>query len=215
MAKRFGKVRSYEEWRTPRLVGNALGLLEKEVSRKRAEISYVHLCFSTDPFMKDHPEVIELSLRIMEYLNRHRIRVATLTKGEYPREITENPSCHMNEYGISLVSLNEPFRHAYEPFTAPYEERIRGLERLHDAGLRTWACIEPYPPPNMVVQDIRDVLERIGFVDEIIFGKLNYNRIVQEYKHFKDFYRTCRDDVLAFCAERGIRTYVKAETDSL
>lgn len=35
MAKRFGRVRSYEEWCRPKLVANTLALLEKEIPRLR------------------------------------------------------------------------------------------------------------------------------------------------------------------------------------
>src|SRR5208337_1558200 len=60
MKRRSGAISSYEEWLKPRLVSNALELLETEIPRYRERIKFVHLCFSTDPFMHSQAEVAEL-----------------------------------------------------------------------------------------------------------------------------------------------------------
>lgn len=57
MAKRFGKVKSYEEWCDPALVENTLELLRKEIPRLRSKISSVQLCFTTDSFMYGYEDV--------------------------------------------------------------------------------------------------------------------------------------------------------------
>ncbi len=51
MAKRFGRVKSYEEWIQPKIAINALEILEKEIPKLKARIKSVQLCFTTDPFM--------------------------------------------------------------------------------------------------------------------------------------------------------------------
>lgn len=40
MSKRFGKVKSYEEWTTPQIVENAIELFEKELPRYRIKSAY-------------------------------------------------------------------------------------------------------------------------------------------------------------------------------
>ena len=48
MAKRFGNVKSYQEWLEPKLVNNAIELLDKELPRLKDKIKSVQLCFTTD-----------------------------------------------------------------------------------------------------------------------------------------------------------------------
>src|SRR5215208_7312186 len=69
MAKRYGRSKSYDEWCKPKLVENALELLEKEIPKLRSKIRTVHLCFSTDPFMAGYPEISALSMKIIEKIN--------------------------------------------------------------------------------------------------------------------------------------------------
>ena len=84
LKRRSGAIDNYREWIKPRLVSNALELLRKELPRLRDRIQYVHLCFSTDPFMFRFPQVEELSLEIIEELNKNKIRTVVLTKGLLP-----------------------------------------------------------------------------------------------------------------------------------
>ena len=51
LAKRFGKIKTYEEWCEPAIVSNALEILDKEIPKLKNKIQSVQLCFSTDPFM--------------------------------------------------------------------------------------------------------------------------------------------------------------------
>ncbi len=65
MKKRCGVIKNYNEWIKPKIVSNALELLEKEIPKHKDKINYVHLCFSTDPFMYKYPEVSNLTLKIV------------------------------------------------------------------------------------------------------------------------------------------------------
>jgi DNA repair photolyase len=214
MARRFGRVKDYQEWIQPKLVTNALQLLDAEINRVKSRIKFAHLCFTTDPFMVGYPEVSELSLRIIEKLNVNGIKVRTLTKGLYPEVLSQNGFCRSNEYGITLVSVDESFREEYEPNAATYAERIDSLRRLHDAGLKTWVSIEPYPTPNIIQQSLRDILNRISFADRIVFGELNYNTRVHQYRSSPDFYTACSADVIDFCKTTMREYYIKSGTDA-
>ena len=111
MAKRFGKVKNYDEWINPKIVINSLELLEREIIKYKNDIKFVHLCFTTDPFMFGNQDVIDMSLNIIEKLNIHKIKCTALTKGILPQELINTSK--ENEYGISIVSLNEMFRINY------------------------------------------------------------------------------------------------------
>ncbi|HPQ23192.1 MAG TPA: radical SAM protein [Candidatus Paceibacterota bacterium] len=227
MAKKFGWVKDYEDWRNPRIVGNALELLEKELPKYKNHIDFVHLCFMTDPFMYDYktkmiiPEIKELTLNIIERLNKEGIRVTTLTKGIYPEDLlNKRRFLETNEYGITLVSLNNNFKSRFEPYSAPYEERIAALKKLADNGLKTWVSIEPYPTPILDPQsgDIGRILNKIKFAKKIIFGKLNYRRLAEynnsnyAWKNNEEFYRDMAQKVIEFCKKNDIKYHIKFGT---
>lgn len=210
MAKRFGKAKTYEEWCEPKLVENALAILDAEIPKKKEKIQSVHLCFTSDPFMYGYDEVCEMSIAIIQKLNASGIKCSVLTKGILPLTLSE--LSRDNEYGITLVSLEEEFRREMEPYSAPFSERIKALKRLHDAGCKTWVSIEPYPTPNFIVQDLRTILKAVDFCDKIIFGRLNYNKKVSEYKQYKQFFNECAQIVIDYCQAKNIDYHIKDGT---
>jgi three-Cys-motif partner protein len=228
MAKKFGWVKDYEDWRRPRIVENSLELLEEELPKYKNEIDFVHLCFMSDPFMYDYEnkelidEIKELTLKIIERLNKEGIKVTTLTKGIYPDEILNKEKfLQTNEYGITLVSLNNEFKNNFEPFSAPYEERIAHLKKLSDNGLNTWVSVEPYPTPDLDNQadKIERLLEKISFVKKLIFGKLNYRRLTEynngyssSWKNNENFYWEMAKRVVNFCRRNNINYHIKFGT---
>ncbi|WP_139019525.1 hypothetical protein [Eggerthella sp. HGA1] len=175
-AKKLGQVGSYEDWCEPKLVENAIELLERELTSARREpVRRVHVCFAADPFMYGQELVQAATSGVLNLVNRKcDIPVTLLTKGAYPRVhrrplryangdvvdavwferphggSLEGPLHPGNEYGISLSSLDEGFRERWEPGAAPCAERIASLKALHDAGCRTWVSMEPWPSPTIL-----------------------------------------------------------------
>jgi len=215
MAKRFGKVKTYSEWREPKIVENALELLEKEIPKYKEQIKFLHLCFMTDPFMYGFKEVSDLTLKIIEKVNKDKIRCTVLTKGIYPKKLADTKRFGKNnEYGITIVSLDREFKKKIEPYSAPFQKRINGLKFLSDNGLKTWVSIEPYPTPNIVKQDLSKILQKMSFVDKIVFGKLNYSVKISQFKENKQFYEDCANLVKKFCIAQGIKYHVKYGTQA-
>lgn len=212
LKKRFKHVVSYEDWITPKIVSNTLEILEIELPKLRKKIKSVHLCFTTDPFMYGYGEIEQLSLEIIKRINAEGIKCTVLTKGILPPGLSEYSK--VNEYGITLISLDEEFRKKIEPGAAPYESRINALKTLHNNGCSTWVSIEPYPTPNLIKQSITDILEEIKFVDKIIFGRTNYNLEVTSFKNQKVFYEEKAKTVLDFCSNHGIDCVIKKGTIS-
>lgn len=210
LAKRFGKVKSYEEWINPRVVGNTIELLTSELPRFTKKIKSVHLCFTTDPFMLGVPEVADISMQSIRLINQYGIKCSVLTKGILPLELRDYPK--INEYGITLISLEENFRREIEPGAAPYSDRILSLQKLSEVGCTTWVSIEPYPTPNIIDQNLKTILESVDFVDKIIFGKLNYNKLVSSYSKKDEFYMSCVDQVIRFCKKKKIAYHIKDGT---
>lgn len=216
MKKRCGVVKTHEEWMRPKLVSNAMELLDLEIPKYKSKIRSVHLCFSTDPFMHGQDEVAELSLGIIGKLNGNAIPCEILTKGLYPDGFSRNGAAKgLNRFGISLVSLDEDYRRKYEAHAAPFRERIDALRKLHQKGMKTWVSMEPYPTPNIWDQDIKEILREIDFVDRIVFGKLNYNRLSTSFPDANKFYLSRIKELKKFCGKNKIECYVKKDTSAL
>ncbi len=210
MAKRFGKSESYEKWLEPYLVQNTLEILDQEIPRLKLKIKSVQLCFTTDPFMYRYCEIEEMSLYAIKKLNDAGIKCTVLTKGLLPSVLATYSAD--NEYGITLISLNEQYRERVEPGAAPYAERLDALKALHEKGRKTWVSIEPYPTPNLIDQDLDTLLQAIVFTDKIIFGRTNYSKEVSSYTDHKKFFDQQAKKVIKFCLEHNIKYHIKSGT---
>jgi DNA repair photolyase len=205
MAKGYGRAKGYADWVRPKIVGNAEELLAKELRRLKEKPDFIHLCLTTDPFMRGQAEIRALSLKLIEMINAEGIAVSVLTKGRLPAELADRGRfpCE-NVYGISLVSLSEDFRKRWEPGASPFAERIEALRALSDAGRATLAHVEPYPTPNVIQQDLGAVLEAAGFADSLYFGGWNYSPLTRAFPDRAGFYEECASKARRFCRERGI-----------
>ena len=132
--------------------------------------------------MFDYEDIKELSMNVINKINEYDIPCHILTKGILPRELLETSK--LNLYGITLVSLDEDFRNRFEPGSSFYEDRINALRLLHDNGFKTQVSIEPCPTPNIIDQNLLELLDSINFVDKMLFGRPHYNKLVSEYKPF-------------------------------
>lgn len=214
LKKRFGQIKTYEQWLKPYLVSNTLDLLKKEIPKLKENIDSVHLSFTTDPFMYGYDEICNMSLTAIELLNANGIRCTVLTKGILPMELADKKRFPLeNEYGITLISQNEEYREKKEPYAAPYAERLEALKALHQAGCKTWVSMEPYPTPNQIEQNLQELLEAVSFVDKIIFGRTNYcTEVTRGYPKHKHFYNEKAKEVVEFCTERNIAYHIKEKT---
>jgi len=210
MAKRFGKVGTYDEWVEPWLVSNTLEILDKEIPRLKAKIQSVQLCFTTDPFMYGYDEIKQMSLAAIRKLNAVGIKCTVLTKGVLPQELADYS--RDNEYGITLISLDEAYRERTEPGAASYAERLLALRALHERGCKTWVSIEPYPTPNIIEQELDTILQVVAFTDRIIFGRTNYSKDISAYVTNRDFYNEHAAMVISFCEVHGIQYHIKEGT---
>ncbi len=212
--KRFGQVKNYEEWCKPYIVSNTIQLLTKEIPKLKNRIESVQLCFTTDPFMYGYDEIKRVSLEAIHLLNANGIKCTVLTKGILPEELIDKKMYSRdNEYGITLISLDENYRKRMEPYAAPYIDRLEALKKISEAGCKTWISMEPYPTPNLIEQDLGELLEAVSFANKIIFGRMNYSKEVsQGYPQHRMFYNDKAQEVINFCQEREIAFHIKEKT---
>ena len=72
--------------------------------------------------------------------------------------------------------------------------------------------MEPYPTPNLVKQDLGQILQEASFADRIIFGRTNYNKDVSAFPEYKLFYNRRAQQVIDFCEEHKIAYHIKDGT---
>jgi DNA repair photolyase len=219
--RQHGKIETYDDWCRATLARDAVEQVRGELSRKRLPVDRVHLCFMGDPFVWDAEigrpidEVAAVTLDLMKVINGTGVPVTVLTKGLYP-DLDLSALHPDNQYGITAVSLNEAFRHEWEPGAPPVAQRIAHLKMLSDAGARTWVSVEPYPTPNLdpSAENVGPLLEALAFVDKVIFGRLNYVPEVTEYLGTVDraFYDRVAHDVTAWCAAKAKPLHIKKGT---
>ncbi len=226
--KRFGVIKDYDDWRNPRIVENALELLEKDLQRIGPEnIKDVHMCFTTDPFMYDpaikgnNHQIQDMTMAILKRLAEANVQVTTLTKWLCPPGLKDISD--QNWYGITAVSLRKEFQEKYEPYAAPIDRRIEMLRWQHENGLKTWVSMEPFPTPNieaLVYGSARRLLDSISFVDRIVFGPWNYSEKVKEFcyplgtpkKQVRDDDNRTRYEAFYEDVATGVRQFCKAES---
>jgi DNA repair photolyase len=78
------------------------------------------------------------------------------------------------EVGLSVTTADEEIRKLFEPNAPPIPERIRALDALHKAGIRTYAMIAPVLPGAE------------GLV-ELLRGKIDYVMIDRMHYHYADW----------------------------
>ena len=160
--------------------------------------------------MYEYDQIAQMSMAAIRKLNATGIKCTVLTKGILPEELSTLSAD--NEYGITVVSLDEDFIKQFEPGAAPIAERIAALRALSDKGCKTWVSIEPYPTPNIIKQDLHALLEELSFVDKIIFGQLHYSKSVSAYSDHVAFYNDCANTVIDFCRTHSIDYHIKKGT---
>jgi len=77
---------------------------------------------------------------------------------------------------ITITSDDDAVLKHYEPFAAPYAERVRCLRRLFEAGFQTSAMIEPYlTDPRRFVPEVEPFVRQV-----VAIGSMNYSALGED-----------------------------------
>ncbi len=134
----------------------------------------IFMSFTCDPYCKDAD--IGITAQAITWINyRHSNNaVSILTKGRIPikhiQYLTNNPN---NKIGVTLTSMSDSFSLKIEPGASLPAERLGTLRYAHDAGIQTWASIEPVIDP---MQSLKAIQYTMPYVDEFKIGKWNHNK---------------------------------------
>ena len=162
----------------------------------------VFLSFTTDPFLK---ELHNATMDLIELLIDKGIGVATLSKMGFSFLYRAS---WLIRTGMTIVSPSDDFSKKFEPRALPISGRIKLLEMIKQKNGYTWVSLEPYPTPEIWEQDLIKLLDRISFVDFIIFGKWNYDIRANDI----EFYKKTVNEFKTYCKKHSIRYAVKSDT---
>lgn len=173
----------------------------------------VFLSFLTDPYSHFNNDT-KLTRRVLQMLLENRIPVSILTKGgnnvlqdlDIIKQFGQNI-----QVGCSLTFTSDTDTRKWEKNAALPSERFDALKTLHEAGVKTWASMEPviYPDQSLEIMDIT-----ASYVDSYKIGKLNHfkkhedkfdwtkflnDSVAKMRKHGKPFY--IKNDLSLFANE--------------
>jgi len=157
---------------------NAPDLLQQEINKKppgRVWISGV-----CDPYQPLEVRY-ELARKCIEILVRYDWPITIQTKSALVlRDSKLLTGANKIEVGLTVTTADETVRQLFEPNAPSIKERIKALEKLHLAGVRTYAMIAPMlPKAEELVARLR------GKVDYILIDRMNYHYGDWVYRKYK------------------------------
>ena len=177
--------------------------LKADMKRVGVLAEPIFLCFTTDPYCIDAPEGI--TRRAIEIILESGNRVNILTKGGMRAcaDLGILKSVPGNKIGATLTFSDGSLTEIWEPKAASPLYRTMMLMKFHDAGIETWASIEPVINPNESLAMMRWAMNH---VDEFKIGRWNHDARAKAID-WRDFARRARD----LMEKHGKRYMFKAE----
>jgi DNA repair photolyase len=83
------------------------------------------------------------------------------------------------EVGLSITTADDSIRKLFEPNAPPIKDRVRALDELHRAGIRTYVMIAPMLPK---AESLAEILT--GKVDYVMFDRMNYHYADWVYRKY-------------------------------
>jgi DNA repair photolyase len=153
----------------------------------------------------------ELTKKCLKILIQHDWPVTVQTKSPLVlRDIALFKKSDKLEVGLSVTSADDEIRKLFEPGAPSIKERIKALEELHLAGIRTYAMIAPMLPG---AEELAAQLS--GKVDYVLIDKMNYHYGDWVYIKYRleeamsyDFFSSKGKELASAFAKQGIECRV-------
>ncbi|MGQ9478929.1 MAG: radical SAM protein [Thermoproteota archaeon] len=156
---------------------NAVEVLEKEVKSRR--VGRVYLSSLTDPYQPAE-EKYGLTRRIIEVLTENHFPVVIQTKSSLvTRDLDVLEKNDSNEVGVTITTMDEEVRRAFEPNSSNPEERLEAIELAKEKGLKTYIFFGPILP-LLSDRDIENLVKRVknSGADYMYVDRLNLRPMV-------------------------------------
>jgi len=156
---------------------NAPLLLWRELQKRRAGRVWISgVCDPYQPVERKY----ELTKRCLEILSKQGWPVTVQTKSSLVlRDIELLKAFRYIEVGLSITTAEENIRRIFEPDSPMIIERVETLEKLHSAGVKTYAMIAPMLPKAEGL-----VTQLSGKVDYVLIDRMNYHYADWVYRKF-------------------------------
>jgi len=157
---------------------NAPELLCHEIIKKRRGRIWISgVCDAYQPLEAKY----ELTRKCLEILVEHDWPITIQTKSPLvlrDKELLKKAS--EIEVGLTVTTADDNIRRLFEPSAPPIRERIKALDELHRAGIRTFAMIAPMLPH---AGELAGMLS--GKVDYVLIDRMNYHYSDWVYRKYK------------------------------
>ncbi|MGP8079779.1 MAG: radical SAM protein [Dehalococcoidales bacterium] len=183
---------------------NAPELLRREIVKKKAGTVWVSgVC---DPYQPLEAKY-QLTRQCLAILAQHDWPVVVQTRSPLVlRDIDIIKDTKNFEVGFSITTADDSIRQLFEPHAPAIWDRIAALDKLHRAGIRTYAMIAPMLPGT---DGLIELLQ--GKVDYILVDRMNYNNAVGIYRQNQledkltdEYFRRTSEELAAECTAAGI-----------
>jgi DNA repair photolyase len=156
---------------------NAPELLKKEITRKKMDRVWISgVC---DPYQPLEAKY-SLTRQCLEILAQNNWPVAIQTRSPLVlRDIDILKTGSDFEVGFSVTTADDRIRKLFEPGAPPIDERVRALDELHRAGIKTYAMIAPMLPGS---ENLAEILA--GKIDHVILDRMNYHYADWVYRKY-------------------------------
>lgn len=156
---------------------NAADLLQKEILRKKKAPVWVSgVC---DPYQPLEGKY-RLTRQCLEILAKNDWPVVVQTRSPLVlRDLDIFKGAKDFEVGMSITTANDDIRRIFEPHAPPIDARLKALDELHKAGIRTFCMIAPMLPD---AEELPSLLA--GKIDHMIVDRMNYNHANWVYRKY-------------------------------
>jgi DNA repair photolyase len=156
---------------------NAADLLRREIlKKKRGRVWLSGVCDPYQPLEATY----RLTRQCLEILVQNNWPVIIQTRSPLVlRDLDILRAARDVEAGLSVTTADDRIRKLFEPDAPPVSDRIRVLEELHNAGIRTYAMIAPVLPG---AEGLAALLK--GKIDYVIIDQMNYHYADQVYRKY-------------------------------
>jgi len=151
---------------------NAADLLLVEITKKkRGRVWVSGVCDPYQPLEEEY----KMTRQCLEILAQNNWPVIIQTRSPLVlRDIDILKEMQDLEVGLTVTTADEEIRKLFEPNAPSIKDRIKVLDELHKAGIKTYAMVAP-------------MLPRADGLSELFKGKINYLLIDRMNYHYADW----------------------------
>ncbi len=157
---------------------NAPDLLRQEITKKKRDRVWISgVCDPYQPLESKY----RLTRQCLEILAQNNWPITVQTRSPLVlRDLDILKGGREFEVGLSITTADDNIRKLFEPDAPPITARVRALDELHQAGIRTFAMIAPMLPG---AEGLAEILA--GKVDNVILDRMNYHHADWVYRKYK------------------------------